>query len=606
MVPSIARPQEARRVPPVEKREAKAPNEEEEEEARKEELRRFVREKWKRIRELESQSSPGSSTEGEGGRRGSRASSVEYDPENPFDDDKNRAQMTETNKISAPLKKKASGSNVSDSSQRQKDVSQVKLVRNKNGAQITSERPITKTAGSVNRPVQRKDRPAATTDKDSKKERVHIKAKNTSGKTAERSEKVIVKRELLLKTKGSSEHLIEKSQKAASRVPPEGVRRIVPASTSTLPARIAASKEEKQDETPLKKENDTPTRRRKRRSEVPHYQPSAVVSLSADTSNALAELEASLARLKAHSDKAASIRRKARSPLSLSPNNKEGDNKRIEDQTRSRRSLSPAKEMRQMQLELEKQRGDNEASPPRISFLQRIEQKREEASTSPKTSPKAAQKPASIIKGPEEKNSSPVEPSKKKVVKRYSYTPTQRQPEAGTINRGGEDLIDESSCSIVIGDESIDDMIRLRKSSKFLASIRVFVDVRDQDGEDASSGWIEKLKSVGAKVYSKIPSSSSKSEKGSEGEKRAKLTHIVYKNGRPSTLHYLRAIAGNQSNGTGPAPPIVVGVNWILECLQQGSKVDEKGFLVEVGKQAIFNKVNSYRCRSRNEVLTLF
>jgi hypothetical protein len=41
----------------------------------------------------------------------------------------------------------------------------------------------------------------------------------------------------------------------------------------------------------------------------------------------------------------------------------------------------------------------------------------------------------------------------------------------------------------------------------------------------------------------------------------------------------------------GSGVPVVVGVNWILECLQQGCKVDETNFLVEVGKQAIFQKV---------------
>lgn len=241
-----------------------------------------------------------------------------------------------------------------------------------------------------------------------------------------------------------------------------------------------------------------------------------------------------------------------------------------------------------MQRELDKSKAHGErgsSSPPRVSFLQRIEQKRAEA-VSPLAPPPEARTEIAKVVVPEEA----VRVGPKKVAKRYSYTPTQRQPEAGSSGSGnGEVLGDESSCSIVIGEESIDDMVRHRKASRFLASVRVFVDVRDQDGEDASSGWIEKLKSVGARVYSKLPSSTSSSSDHQGKVVQGKLTHIVYKNGRPSTLHYLRSMT---SNASGPPPPIVVGVNWILESLQQGTKIDERDFLVEIGKQAIFSKVS--------------
>ncbi|SPO28615.1 uncharacterized protein UTRI_04493 [Ustilago trichophora] len=104
------------------------------------------------------------------------------------------------------------------------------------------------------------------------------------------------------------------------------------------------------------------------------------------------------------------------------------------------------------------------------------------------------------------------------------------------------------------------------KKARFLRGLTVLVDVRDQDGEDASACWVEMLKNAGAKVLVRF------------GER--KLTHIVYKSGRPSTLHTYRALEDPK--------PHVVGISWVVACLDQGKKADETPYLVEVGKQAIF------------------
>ncbi|CEH14260.1 MICROCEPHALIN [Ceraceosorus bombacis] len=108
-------------------------------------------------------------------------------------------------------------------------------------------------------------------------------------------------------------------------------------------------------------------------------------------------------------------------------------------------------------------------------------------------------------------------------------------------------------------------------SARFLRGLHVVVDVRDQDGDDASGSWIEMLRGAGAKVTSRVPSMSSRSP-----------SHIVYKSGRPATLHYFRACDDPK--------PLLVGVNWVLKCLQEARRVDEEPYLVEIGKEAVFRK----------------
>lgn len=62
------------------------------------------------------------------------------------------------------------------------------------------------------------------------------------------------------------------------------------------------------------------------------------------------------------------------------------------------------------------------------------------------------------------------------------------------------------------------------------------------------------------------------------------LTHIVYKSGRPGTLHRLRAH---------PDPkPFLVGIAWVVQCAEVGSRVDEKAFIVESGNQPIMHNVS--------------
>ncbi|KAJ1023003.1 hypothetical protein NDA13_005052 [Ustilago tritici] len=143
----------------------------------------------------------------------------------------------------------------------------------------------------------------------------------------------------------------------------------------------------------------------------------------------------------------------------------------------------------------------------------------------------------------------------------YTYTPTRRDNADTSIGNLSSNLIGTLS----EGDTSTN----ASKPKRFLRGLTVLVDVRDQDGEDASACWVERLKNAGAKVMLRF------------GER--KLTHIVYKSGRPSTLHSYRALDDPK--------PHVVGISWVVACLEQGKKADEEPYLVEVAKQAIFTNL---------------
>ncbi|KAJ1043282.1 hypothetical protein NDA10_004533 [Ustilago hordei] len=170
-------------------------------------------------------------------------------------------------------------------------------------------------------------------------------------------------------------------------------------------------------------------------------------------------------------------------------------------------------------------------------------------------------------------SSTPAEPSAaesleaKKVAKAahrrslYTYIPTRRDDADTSIGNLSSNLIGTLS----EGDTSTN----ASKPKRFLRGLTVLVDVRDQDGEDASACWVERLKNAGAKVMLRF------------GER--KLTHIVYKSGRPSTLHSYRALDDPK--------PHVVGISWVVACLEQGKKADEEPYLVEVAKQAIFTNL---------------
>lgn len=159
----------------------------------------------------------------------------------------------------------------------------------------------------------------------------------------------------------------------------------------------------------------------------------------------------------------------------------------------------------------------------------------------------------------------------------YTYVP----PKRGEMD--GERSIGNISTSLAISTNPSstasggDTATQPLRKTRFLRGLTVLVDVRDQDGEDASACWVEMLKNAGAKVMLRF------------GER--KLTHIVYKSGRPNTLHSYRALDDPK--------PHVVGISWVVACLEQGKKVDETPYLVEVAKQAIFTHVSQTQRKSQ-------
>lgn len=109
---------------------------------------------------------------------------------------------------------------------------------------------------------------------------------------------------------------------------------------------------------------------------------------------------------------------------------------------------------------------------------------------------------------------------------------------------------------------------------RYLKGVAVLVDVRDADGRDLSYQYVDLLRSHGAKVASRCPSADS----------RRQLTHIVWRQGKPSTLRYLKGLL---EEGADDASVAVVSVDWVTRCVEAGRRVTEEDHLVEVGRQAV-------------------
>ncbi|KAH8087876.1 hypothetical protein BXZ70DRAFT_955488 [Cristinia sonorae] len=96
-------------------------------------------------------------------------------------------------------------------------------------------------------------------------------------------------------------------------------------------------------------------------------------------------------------------------------------------------------------------------------------------------------------------------------------------------------------------------------SLKVLKDCTIFVDVRTDDGDDAGALFVDMLRGMGAKMLTRVGQS---------------CTHIVYKNGLTSTLTRYRLLHEPR--------PLVVGIAWVVECVEQRVKVEETKFLVDL------------------------
>ncbi|KAG2153334.1 hypothetical protein DEU56DRAFT_726850 [Suillus clintonianus] len=94
---------------------------------------------------------------------------------------------------------------------------------------------------------------------------------------------------------------------------------------------------------------------------------------------------------------------------------------------------------------------------------------------------------------------------------------------------------------------------------KVLKKCAIFVDVRTDDGDDAGSLFVDMLRGLGARILARVGQS---------------CTHIVYKNGSTNTLTRYRLLNDPK--------PLVVGIAWVVECVEQRSRVDEAKFKVDI------------------------
>ncbi|KAG6810676.1 hypothetical protein H0H92_010762 [Tricholoma furcatifolium] len=94
---------------------------------------------------------------------------------------------------------------------------------------------------------------------------------------------------------------------------------------------------------------------------------------------------------------------------------------------------------------------------------------------------------------------------------------------------------------------------------KILKDCVIFVDVRNDDGEEVGSLFVEMLEGLGARILTRVGQT---------------CTHIVFKNGLSSTINRYRLLRDPK--------PHVVGIAWVVDCVEQRSQVDETKFIVDL------------------------
>ncbi|KAM0748664.1 hypothetical protein T439DRAFT_69716 [Meredithblackwellia eburnea MCA 4105] len=127
--------------------------------------------------------------------------------------------------------------------------------------------------------------------------------------------------------------------------------------------------------------------------------------------------------------------------------------------------------------------------------------------------------------------------------------------------------LSSSTATIAAAAAGVEGEVSSNAQNNVLQGVIAFVDVRTGDGDDAGMIFVDMLKSMGARVTTRPTLT---------------LTHIVYKSGRPGTLHRYRQH---------PEPkPFLVGISWVVRCAEVGARVDEKPYVVESAKEAVFQK----------------
>jgi len=97
-------------------------------------------------------------------------------------------------------------------------------------------------------------------------------------------------------------------------------------------------------------------------------------------------------------------------------------------------------------------------------------------------------------------------------------------------------------------------------SLSILDGCTIFVDVRTEEGDDASDLFVDMLQGLGAKILTRGVGQT--------------CTHVVYKNGLASTIAKVR-LMDEESR------PHVVGIGWVVECAEKRERADESKFAVD-------------------------
>ncbi|KAJ3536010.1 hypothetical protein NMY22_g6226 [Coprinellus aureogranulatus] len=107
---------------------------------------------------------------------------------------------------------------------------------------------------------------------------------------------------------------------------------------------------------------------------------------------------------------------------------------------------------------------------------------------------------------------------------------------------------------------------------KFLKDCVIYVDVKTEDSEEAGSLFVEMLEGVGARILKQVGQS---------------CTHIVYKNGLQSTI--------NKYNLLRDPKPLVVGIAWVVDCVEQRRKVAEGDYLIDLDEVSLLTNPHKRR-----------
>ncbi|BEI99721.1 hypothetical protein CcaverHIS631_0407640 [Cutaneotrichosporon cavernicola] len=108
----------------------------------------------------------------------------------------------------------------------------------------------------------------------------------------------------------------------------------------------------------------------------------------------------------------------------------------------------------------------------------------------------------------------------------------------------------------------------MNTESKLFRGVTAYVDVRNEDGADVGSSFIEMLRNGGARVLSRPTEN---------------CTHFIYKSGRPNTAAFWRRLDSERR-------PHVVGLRWVVNSLKAGRRESEAEHCVDFADEVVFQK----------------